>query len=200
MNFANWLKQLLKINSPRKPIRSARPAVEHLEDRIQPSTMIRSIDGKCLGTTTASFVSDKAQGGIAVFAEQLLDLLAEYAGIERQSAPAVYQVPGGKWFDSYLLRLEQLLAVRCGGIEGVRPGFLHGERGLLDGNLQLCLEFPQNVVVRILLAQTLVAMKRGRPEVPAEFKEKITLLQKEKPLTEPAHSVVQRIFNEVLVA
>ena len=41
-------------------------------------------------------------------------------------------------------------------------------------------------------------MKRPRPEVVPEFKDKIILLQKEKQLAEPAQSVVQRIFNEVL--
>jgi hypothetical protein len=43
-------------------------------------------------------------------------------------------------------------------------------------------------------------MKKVRPEILPEFKDKLALLQKEKPLSEPAHGVVQRILNEVLAA
>src|SRR4030095_12130053 len=111
-----------------------------------------------------------------------------------------YLVPTAPHFASYLLRLEQLLAVRCSGMDGVAPGFLSGEREIVDGNLQLCLDFPQHVGVRILLAHTLLAMKRTRPDIPSEYKEKIALLQKEHLLTEPAHGVVQRLFNEALAA
>ena len=83
-------------------------------------------------------------------------------------------------------------------MDGVPSGFLSGEREIVDGNLQLCLEYPQNVGIRILLVQTLLAMKRARPAVVTEFREKVARLQKEKPLSEPAHSVVQRMVNEVL--
>jgi hypothetical protein len=40
-------------------------------------------------------------------------------------------------------------------------------------------------------------MKRARPDILLEFKDKIALLQNEKPLPEPAHGVVQRLLNEV---
>ena len=96
------------------------------------------------------------------------------------------------------LRLEQLLAIRCAGMNGVPSGFFHGEREVLDGNLQLCLDHPVNVSTRILLVQTLAAFKRVRPEILPEFKERIALLQKEKPLPEPAQGVVQRMINEAL--
>jgi len=43
-------------------------------------------------------------------------------------------------------------------------------------------------------AQTLLAMKRVRPDILPEFKERLSLLQKEHPLTEPALSVIQRLF------
>ncbi len=81
-------------------------------------------------------------------------------------------------------------------MDGVSPGFLNGEREILDGNLQLCMACPESVSTRILLAQTLLAMKKVRPDILPEFKDKIALLQKEKPLREPAHSLVQRMVNE----
>lgn len=68
---------------------------------------------------------------------------------------------------------------------------------MIDGNLQLCLAEPDNVVPRIVLAQMLSWMKKIRPQVVAEFREKIQLLQKEKPLSGPAQGVLARLFAEV---
>jgi tetratricopeptide (TPR) repeat protein len=162
--------------------------------------LIRAIDGKCLGTAEASFSSAKPQETIPDLAQELLALLSQDAEVETQPSPSVYQILLGEQLPFYLLRLEQLLAVRCGGMDGVPHGFLTGEREILDGNIQLCLAEPENVCTRILLAQTVIEMKRVRPDILPEFREKITLLQREKPLPEPAKSVVQRMFNEALSA
>jgi hypothetical protein len=83
-------------------------------------------------------------------------------------------------------------------MDGVQPGFLHGEREIIDGNLQLCLACPENVAARILLAQTMLTMSKVRPEVPQEFSDKVALLQKEHPLREPAQSVVEEMLTELI--
>jgi len=176
----------------------------HLKPNAEPWTaelrLIRTIDAKCLGTLSGSFPSAKPEDGIPVLVQQLLTLLREQAEVEPVSNPALYQVPGAPHFAYYLLRLEQLLAVRCGSMEGVPAGFLSGEREIIDGNIQQCLNLPQNVPARLLLAQTLLAMKRARPDILSEFKDKLALLQKEKPLHEPAQGVVQRMVSEALAA
>jgi hypothetical protein len=82
-------------------------------------------------------------------------------------------------------------------MDGVRANFFSGEREIIDGNLQLCLAWPQNVGARLLLIQTASTMKKVRPDILAEFKDKLNLLQKEKPLPEPANSLAQRMLNEV---
>lgn len=162
--------------------------------------LIRTIDATCLGTLEVSFPMPNPEQGLPDLASQLLALLAQEADVESEPTPPAYQVPGAPDFAYYLLRLEQLLAVRCGGMEGTRESFLSGERDILDGNLQLCLNHPQNTTVRILLAQTLLAMKRVRPDILPEFKERLAMLQKEHSLPEPAHAVIQRLINEVLAA
>ena len=159
--------------------------------------LVRTIDAKCLGTVTGSFPVGQPDAGLPALAKQLLALVREHAEVQTTTPPPQYQLPVGAWFGSYLLRLEQLLAVRCSGMDGVPSGFLNGEREIVDGNLQLCLEHSQNVGVRILFVQTLLAMKRARPAVVAEYREKVARLQREEPLSEPAHSVVQRMLNEV---
>jgi hypothetical protein len=174
----------------------------HLKTQAEPWTvelrLIRAIDGKCLETLSTAFPSAQPQAGLPALARRLLALLAREAEVESQPPSPLYQVPTPENFGYYLLRLEQLLAVRCAGMNGVSPGFLSGEREILDGDLQLCLACSDNVGTRILLAQTLLAMKRARPGILLEFKEKLALLQKEHPLREPQHSVVQRMLNEAL--
>jgi hypothetical protein len=83
-------------------------------------------------------------------------------------------------------------------MEGVGPSFLNGEREIIDGNLQLCVACPDNIGTRLLFAKTLLAMKRVRPDLIGEFKDKIILLQQKKPLRGPANGVLQKMFDEAL--
>ena len=161
---------------------------------------MRTIDGKCLGDLTAAFTSSKPEEAVPQLAEQLLALLAAQAEVDTLPPAPLYQTPTGPNFPYYLLRMEQLLAVRCAGMDGVKDKWLNSEREIINGNIQQCLNCPQNVPVRLLLAQTLACMKKIRPEILPEFQDKLALLQKEKPLSEPAQSVVQRLLNEVLAA
>ncbi|MFP3700457.1 hypothetical protein SB758_33835, partial [Burkholderia sp. SIMBA_013] len=68
-------------------------------------------------------------------------------------------------------------------------------REIIDGNLRQCLDFPRSVNARLLLAQTVRAMKKVRPDVAGEFEEKIARLQREQPLEAPAQAVVQALLN-----
>jgi tetratricopeptide (TPR) repeat protein len=183
-------------------IKSDYVVVTHLHPHADPWTaevrLVRTIDGRCLGQLSAGWPAAKPEAGLPELVRHLLALLAEQAELAVAAPPPVYQVPPAPQFGNYLLRLEQLLAVRCAGTEGAKNNdFLNGEREIIDGNIQLCLAQPSNVGTRILLAQTLAGLKLVRPDIPPEFKHKIALLQKEKPLSGPARGVVQRLFNEV---
>jgi tetratricopeptide (TPR) repeat protein len=176
--------------------------ITHLQVRQEPWSvelrLTRTIDARCLGTLPAEFRAADPGEALAELARQLQDLLAREAGVDRQPDPRIYQAPAGRNFSNYLLRLEQLLAIRCAGMEGVKTDFLSGEREIIRGNLELCLACPENAATRILLVQTLLAMKKVRPAIPPEFKDKLALLQKEKPLPEPVNSIVQRMLNEAM--
>ena len=189
-------------NARQGQIKSDYVVISHLNPLAEPWTvelrLVRTIDGKFLGELNASFPLTKPQDGIPQLARRLLTMLAEHAEVASSLSPPIYQVPSGEQFAYYLLRLEQLLAVRCGTMDGVSPEFLSGEREIINGNLQLCLACPDNVSTRLLLAQTLLAMNKIRPDIPPEFKNKIALLQKEKPLLKPAQDVLQRLLNEIL--
>ncbi|MGH8022974.1 MAG: hypothetical protein ACRED1_05305, partial [Limisphaerales bacterium] len=126
----------------------------HLKPNADPWTaelrLIRTIDAKCLGTLNGSFPFARPEEGIPALAQQLLALLREQAEVESIPLPPLYQVPAAPHFAYYLLRLEQLLALRCGSMDDVPAGFLSGEREIIDGNLQQCLNLPQNVPARLL--------------------------------------------------
>jgi len=178
--------------------------ITHLKTQNEPWTvelrLTRTIDAKCLGNQTSSFPSIRPEESIPELGRQLLALLVEHAEVESQVPISIYAVPNGQNFPFYLLRLEQLLAVRCAGMDGVRADFLNGAREIVDGNLQLCLACPDNVTARVVLAQTLLAMNKARPDIFPEFRDKLTMLQKEKPLPEPMHGMIQQVLNELIVA
>jgi tetratricopeptide (TPR) repeat protein len=176
--------------------------ISHLDAKTEPWAidlrLVRAIDGKCLADTTTSFPSKHPEAIIPTLAHQLLAKLTEHAEIRPEPAPADYHVPSGLHFPFYLLHLEQLLAARCGTMEGVPKDFLSGEREIVNGNIQLCLGDPKSLPARLLLLQTFAALVKVRPELIPEFRDKFTLLQKDKPLREPANSVTQRMLNEAL--
>ena len=126
-------------------------------------------------------------------------MLAAEAKVKQQTISPLYRLPEADRLPDYLLREEQLLAVRCARMETAPPRFLHGEREIVEGNLQLCLACPQNVITRILLVQTLLSMQKVRPEVVKEFIDKVRWLQKEYPLSQQAHAAVEEMLVGVAV-
>jgi tetratricopeptide (TPR) repeat protein len=176
--------------------------VSHLKTQAQPwiaeLRLVRTIDGKCLGTLEVGFTVEKMQHGLTGLATQLIQLLAQQADVELQPHPPLYRLPEGGYFPHYMLRIEQLLSARCAAMDGVPAGFLHGEREMISGNIQLCADVPASVPTRIVMAQTVATLKRVRADILPEFKDRLELLQKEHPLAQPAHGIVQRILSEAL--
>lgn len=176
--------------------------VSHLITKTEPwiaeLRLISTVDNQCVGQLSESFFLTDPTMAIKQLAYRLVDLLSRLAGTKQHEVPTSYTIPDGQHFPLYLLRLEQLLAVRCGAMENINLGFLSGEREIIDGNLQQCLDAPNSINVRLLLAQTLLAMKIVRPNILPEFAERIALLQKEKPLVEPAQGLLQRLFDEAM--
>lgn len=177
--------------------------VTHLDARNEPwraeLRLIRTIDAKCLGTSAVALNVLQPETACLELANDALQLLVQNAGLTRSAPPHAYRTPAGPHFAPYLLRLEQLLAVRCNGMEdGNASSSLNGEREIVDGCIHLCVEYPTSLVTRILLAQVLRWMKKIRPQVVAEASEKARLLENEKPLSSPAHEVIQQMLQEAL--
>jgi tetratricopeptide (TPR) repeat protein len=155
----------------------------HLDAEVEPWTaelaFIRTLDGTRIGELQAEFMPNAPEDGLGDLADEVVELL-KVLGPATES-PA-YVVPGPATFGSYLLRLEQLLAVRCATMEGVTTQFLNGEHEILQGELDLCLAEPANMPARLLLLSTLGAMGKIKPEVAQEFAPKVEQLKREFPI------------------
>jgi tetratricopeptide (TPR) repeat protein len=176
-------------------------AVLHIDGTATPWTaslrFLRTIDGSLLGTAAAAVTPETSESAFNHLSAELQKMAVAHAQAHSSIAPDFYQVPTGGDFAAYQLRLEQELAVSFAATDGLTAGFLSGEREIVLGNLQLCLSHPHNVTTRLLLVQTLAHLKKVRPDIVAEFKDKIALLQKEKPLAEPRHTTVQASLDKI---
>ncbi len=155
----------------------------HVDAEVEPWTadlaFVRASDGVRIGELTQEFDRLNPEDGIRTLAAEMLELLgeAEWAG-----SRVPYEVPSGEHFGEYLTRLEQLLAVRCAGMDGVPAAFLTGEELILQGDLALCRAEPESAVARVLTVETMAAMRAIRPEVATAFLPQLQALEAEKPL------------------
>jgi tetratricopeptide (TPR) repeat protein len=153
----------------------------HVDAEVQPweasLVFVRASDGTRIGELQAEFAPDAPEEGLPGLADEVVELLNALGSVP---VPSAYVVP--EPFGTYLLRLEQLLAVRCAGMDGVAPQFLQGEREILEGELALCEAAPRNVPARVLLVETMGALARIRPEVVQSFQESFIQLQKNYPV------------------
>jgi len=199
-----WVDEDAVKHVQQSAIKSDYVVLTHLVTKTEPWVvqlrLVRTSDTKCIGQLATSFSMANPTHAIRGLAQSLLDLLSREVSIKQQPIPTNYAVPGDQYFPAYLLRLEQLLAVRCGASENMKTQSLSGEREIIDGNIIQCVDAPTSVNARLLLAQTLLSMKNVRPDILPEFAERIALLQKEKPLAEPARGEVQQIFDEAFAA
>ena len=155
--------------------------------------LLRVSDGRCLFAGEAFATADRPDVIAAQLALELQRRLAEHAQ-SRAQAPSAYLPPAPPHLASYLLRLEQLLAVRCARSASA----LHGVREIVEGPLHLCLDFPASVTTRALLADVVARMRNIRPDVVAEFRDRVLLLQEEHPLAEPAQSTLDAMLEAAL--
>ncbi len=175
--------------------------VTHIQAQAEPwrveARLVRTADATVLGTASVELSIAEPEQPLRTLAAEVGALLEREAGIAAATAPAEYTVPTGPHFGLYLLCLEQLHSVRCHTVPGVPPGTLLGERDLLDASLHLCLLQPENIGARLIFVELLRLLRGGRPQVVLEYRSRVELLQKEKPLPGAAQAVVQRMFDQL---
>lgn len=161
--------------------------------------LIQVDSGQTIAQLSTGFSLDALEHAIPHIVQQLLDALVETRLVAMLEPPAFYRVPTAHHFGNYLVRLEQLAAVRCSSPSGSEcKAFLNNERAIIDGNIKLCVDNPSNITTRLVLAKTLSAMKRVRPDILAEFTDKIAVLRKEKPVSGPWAEVAERLIEDAM--
>jgi tetratricopeptide (TPR) repeat protein len=158
--------------------------------------LIRVSDGSCIETTAARFDQSNFNEVFDV-ARMLPAWLSKNAGIIHAEPSGRYLPPGESNRGDYLLRLEQLLALRCANIDGAKES-VSGVREMIQGFLELCLRSPNSVNARFILAQGLSYLQNVEPSVTSEFASRVRLLQKEKPLSPQAHAAIDAAIEQLL--
>ncbi len=155
----------------------------HLDAEVEPwtadLTFIRTADGTPIGELSAEFQPDRFEMPLGNLADEVVELLSV---LGPATEPAAYVVPGPERFGSYLMRLEQMLAIRCAGMDGVPPQFLSGENEILAGELELCRNYPENIPARLLLLGSYAALAKLRPDTTATFADQMAALKQNNPL------------------
>jgi len=160
--------------------------------------LLRWVDSRKVGEASVEIPADNPALAIEKVVGTVLKMLAGETGIHTTRPPDWYERPTGRDASDYLLRLEQQLAVSCENLDHVQGGGLWGEREILDGALQLCLRQPTNPTVRMVLAQTLRQMQKTRPDVVAEYKDRVHLLHQQYPLAGEVAALVDQAMGKSL--
>ena len=158
---------------------------------------IRTIDEKTLAEKAARLDPEHPEQGYQKLAALALECAHNHAQISSVIPPMGYLLPTGAHFTDYLLRLEQALATIIASHPEKDVNFLSGEREIVLGNIQLCLDNPQNPVPRLLLATALRYLKKVHPAVVVEYRDRVQLLQQENPLPANFHEPIGRLLDEI---
>ncbi len=183
------------VSSARWPDETARQAVldpnnlsdyvvtVHVDAEVTPweasLVFIRASDGTRIGELQADFTPESPTEGLDKLADEVVELLSSFGST---STPGIYRIPAGDQFPGYLMRLEQLLAVRCAGMDGAGAQFLTGELEILEGNLDQAEANPDSIPVRVLLVETMGSIARIRPEAVQAAQQPFTELQQQHPI------------------
>jgi hypothetical protein len=171
--------------------------VSHIDARFDPFKiyirLLRVEGAQCAGAWDYAFSPKSPTDELAQYDFNLVGAVGMPDRFQPPWVESLYDVVRGPRFGDYLLRLEQLLAVRCAAREGA-AGTLYGEREIIEGNMKLCADEPSNPLTRLLFAQTLVSMQEVRPQIVAMYGEQIVEFQEKSPLPGRAQETVKQML------
>jgi tetratricopeptide (TPR) repeat protein len=160
--------------------------------------VINPTDSTEIGTLTQEIAPNELEAGFLALTDQLIKFTCEKCGVQTIEAPAFYQVPTGPEFGNYQLRLEQALIVTISASSPARSRSLHGERGIVDGMLRMCLVNPQNQTLRMLLARVVNDMNKIHPAVITEFRERLHMFESTQATPEPFQESVRMLLGQAI--
>jgi len=168
--------------------------VEEAHEWCARARLIRIADGQCVEELQVPFLPNESALAFATLASKITHAIGGKVGRVDRKLPDTYSVPGGHLFPQYLCSLDQLLSARVASVREGGEGFLHGEHSILDAELAQCANLPTSVNCRLILAQTLLAIKQIKNGIAPLYRARVDELQRTKPLAQPA----QEILGEML--
>ncbi|WP_158754172.1 hypothetical protein [Dyella sp. S184] len=145
--------------------------------------LVQTVDGRVLSTWTceADEQNPSAQQ-IAQMETTLLKQLASVPGVVSTEIPPGLESPDVAWLAHFTVAMEQSLAVSCSLLDDVPENFLYAERSIFNNLLHLSLQMPANARMRLLLLSAIDRESTRKPDVAAEYGERLARLQREFPL------------------
>jgi tetratricopeptide (TPR) repeat protein len=123
---------------------------------------------------------------------QILETTIDRVTKEQKLAPAALagdlRPPRGPSLVSYVIGLEQTLAIVCASEAADPSAFLYQERAILDNLLQLAVAEPANAPARLLMLSAFEREARRRPDVVRDYRTRLERLAREHPLPEPINT------------
>lgn len=175
--------------------------VVHVRSTGEPWTvrarLVRTSDAQCVFETECPLPMDAADFASTDLLPDLVPAIREAAGAAPLELPPFYEVPQNKSFFTYLSCLEGALVLTTSAQPTAQKDTVHLPREILERIIFLAMECPTNVPVRMLLARTLLAMKKFDAGITAEYYQRIAGMHAEQPLPEPAQRVVTQVMEEV---
>jgi hypothetical protein len=95
------------------------------------------------------------------------------------------QPPTGPNLITYLIGLEQTLAIVCASQATDATSFLYQERAILDNLLHLAVAEPGNAPARLLMLSAFDREAQRRSDIVRDYRAQLERLAREHPLPEP---------------
>lgn len=174
----------------------------HLKSAQEPWSVdvrvLRVQDERLLRSFSHTLDETRLEASIPKLTGDLIASLVDQNLAQSVEPSPLYKVPEGCHFADYLLRLEQLLALRCASMETTPRGFLNNEREIIEGNIGLCADYPHNFTLRLLLAKSLLALSRVRPDIMPEFETKLAVLGRDQPMDAECQKVIDAVIAKAI--
>lgn len=155
-------------------------------------TLLRTRD-KTEKHWSVSFEPDSPASAIRASRSELRQLIAGLDDVRLTQEFDALQMPDAL-LPNFVVALEQAMAISTANMPDIDAAFITAERSIFDHLLDLSVREPKNVMLRLLLANTLAAEAKRRPDIARGYRERVEKLEKESPLPDGYAEVSARVF------
>lgn len=162
--------------------------IVHLNAKNEPWSvdfrLVRSLGAACAYEGSATLRRDDPALSPQELTSAMQSALLSATGAKAVLPPPLYDVPAGKAFFPYLMSVEGLMSLDLARKPGATET-LHSPRDIIDRALALALDCPSNVAARMLLVQSVVAMKEVDSSIASEYRQRLERIRSQYPLQPP---------------